>query len=76
MCSRPAAVSVAIECPECGKKINPVMGNLPKECPFCETPLENASVAGAPGTPAPPVPAPKAQAGSADSLDTVAREDR
>ena len=65
MCFRPAAVSVAIECPECGKKI-----------PFCETPLENASVAGAPGTPAPPVPAPKAQAGSVDSLDTVAREDR
>ena len=76
MCFRPAAVSVAIECPECGKKINPVMGNLPKEAPFCEPPMQNASVAGAPGTPAPPVPAPKAQAGSVDSLDTVAREDR
>ena len=38
MCFRPAVVSVAIECPECGKKINPVMGNLPKECPFCDAP--------------------------------------
>lgn len=76
MCFRPAAVSVAIECPECGKKINPVMGNLPKECPFCETPLENASVAGAPALLPLRVPAPKAQAGSVDSHDTVAREDR
>ena len=71
MCFRPAVVSVAIECPECGKKINPVMGNLPKECPAAPP-----SVAGALGPPAPPVPAPKAQAGSADSHETVAREDR
>ena len=28
---------MSIECPECGKKINEVLGQLPDECPFCET---------------------------------------
>lgn len=46
MCFRPAATGVQfVECSQCGKKVNVVMGNLPKICPFCDAdlpPLEEA----------------------------------
>ena len=60
MCFRPADVSEKITCPNCGEKINPVMGNIPKVCPFCEQEIDMSKVeaaapqAAAPGTPAAP----------------------
>ena len=35
MCFRPAGVDQSIECPECGKKVNAVLGVFPDSCPFC-----------------------------------------
>lgn len=37
MCFRPAAVSKFVMCPNCGKKVNEVLGSIPNTCPFCET---------------------------------------
>lgn len=69
MCFRPAEVAVSVECSGCGRKINPVNGNYPDSCPFCDLPLggiEGASgsdaipASGMPASPAPSVPtAPK-----------------
>lgn len=44
MCFRPAIVEAAFFCPECSKKINPIMGQLPKECPFCNADISVAAV--------------------------------
>ena len=65
MCFRPSGVTEQITCPSCGKKINPVMGNVPKICPFCEAeissavPAASAPAGGAatPSTPGAPKPA-------------------
>lgn len=35
MCFRPTQIARPIECPQCGKKIAPLNGMLPKKCPFC-----------------------------------------
>ena len=67
MCFRPATAEAAFVCPECGKKVNPIMGNLPDTCPFCDADISNAksatsaapSAPKAPGAPAAPS-APKA----------------
>ena len=37
MCFRPATVALSLTCPNCGKKVNEVLGSIPDECPFCET---------------------------------------
>lgn len=69
MCFRPAETgATAVICPECGKKVRPAQGQLPKNCPFCKGSLEGAEPAplptGAPVPGAPTVPgapsAPKA----------------
>jgi hypothetical protein len=76
MCFRPAGADQSIDCPQCGKQINAIMGVFPPECPFCGLDTEKAqamlaeqggvmgvsAVAGMPGTPkAPGMPkAPKA----------------
>ncbi|RDB59300.1 hypothetical protein C1878_15475 [Gordonibacter sp. 28C] len=58
MCFRPAAIETSIECPNCGKKINPVMGNVPNECPFCSIMLSASdatpAIPGVPSTPKAP----------------------
>lgn len=54
MCFRPATAETAFICPECGKKINPIMGNLPDTCPFCEADISNAKNATTPGAPSTP----------------------
>ncbi len=36
MCFRPPGAEPSIECPECGKKITAVMGNISPICPFCD----------------------------------------
>lgn len=60
MCFRPAEISSKAICPDCGKKINPVAGVLPKKCPFCgsEGPFEMEDIASA----APEMAAPAAPA--------------
>lgn len=62
MCFRPAEVASSVTCLECGKKINPVNGNFPVSCPFCESPLGGIGVGNTPGAPdpapGPPVAAP------------------
>lgn len=63
MCFRPAEVGVGpVECPSCGKRVNPTNGVLPKKCPFCKTEMDTVSEPGAPAAPAAPVApaAPKA----------------
>ena len=59
MCFRPAEISAKAECPDCGKKINPVAGVLPKKCPFCggEGPFEIQDQVSAPSSPASGAPA-------------------
>lgn len=50
MCFRPSTVEQSVTCPECGKKINAVMGQVPVECPFCEadiSALANVAMANA-----------------------------
>lgn len=56
MCFRPpSAESNSIQCPECGKKVNVVMGSVPNVCPFCEADLsawaDSINAAGNPGMP-------------------------
>ena len=74
MCFRPATASVSVNCPECGKKINEVMGTIPNVCPFCEADLKETIASkrlelqtapvqppiSLPSPPHPPVAAPKA----------------
>ena len=67
MCFRPGEVAVPVNCPSCGKKINPVAGNYPPFCPWCDAELDEDSLraanpgvgAAAPGQPSAPG-APKA----------------
>lgn len=69
MCFRPAETgALPVICPECGKKVRPAQGQMPKNCPFCKSSLEGAVMAEpagavptavAPATPGAPV-APKA----------------
>lgn len=54
MCFRPSIVEAAFECPECGKKINPIMGQLPDTCPFCEADISEQAAAAVAGTEAAP----------------------
>lgn len=55
MCFRPAITETPFECPECGKRINPIMGQLPNTCPFCEKDIsEEAAKAMALSIGAPP----------------------
>lgn len=66
MCFRPATAEAAFVCPNCGKNINPILGNLPDNCPFCEaelpkddalnpqTPSGASAAPGAPSTPGAP----------------------
>ena len=61
MCFRPAGVNeVPIECPVCGKRVNPTNGVYPSKCPFCKTvfpDLASSPSLGKPGAPsAPSVP--------------------
>lgn len=66
MCFRPAEAggNGPVLCPECGKRINRVNGELPSKCPFCKCStegfedLEPAPMPGAPAAPAAPA-APK-----------------
>lgn len=37
MCFRPPGAEQSINCPECGKKITAVMGNIAPVCPFCNS---------------------------------------
>ena len=70
MCFRPAGVDQSIDCPNCGKRVNAVLGVFPDECPFCGAKVESGGAAGgpspvppaAPGAPMPPAApgAPKA----------------
>lgn len=39
MCFRPATAAVFVNCPNCDKKVNEVMGTFPDVCPFCEADL-------------------------------------
>lgn len=43
MCFRPAIAEKPFECPECGKRINPIMGQIPTTCPFCESDITEAA---------------------------------
>jgi len=59
MCFRPAGVDQSIDCPQCGKQINAILGVFPSECPFCGLDTEKAQVliaeqGGAPGAPQAP----------------------
>lgn len=54
MCFRPSIVEAAFECPHCGKKINPVMGQLPETCPFCDQDISQQAAAAVAGTAAAP----------------------
>ena len=57
MCFRPAGVDQFIECPECGKQVNAVLGVFPDNCPFCGAKVDAATAtSGAPGVVAPGVP--------------------
>ena len=47
MCFRPSIVEKPFECPECGKRLNPVLGQLPKVCPFCDSDIHEAAEAAA-----------------------------
>lgn len=55
MCFRPATVQANLVCPECGKKVNAVLGTYPDTCPFCETNLNEAiqKLQRSPDSPAP-----------------------
>lgn len=60
MCFRPASVSLSVTCPNCGKKVNEVLGSIPNECPFCETDITELAaetMAGADQTTAAPTSA-------------------
>ncbi len=65
MCFRPADAGQSMDCPECGKKINAIMGNWPLNCPFCNLDLTKITAgmkegaAAAPAAPSAPG-APKA----------------
>ena len=74
MCFRPAAVGegpVPIICSNCGKRVNPVAGELPSKCPFCKTEIDPdecepiyLGMLGTPGAPgAPGVPSAPAAPG-------------
>jgi len=66
MCFRPADAGQSLECPECGKKVNAIMGNWPLNCPFCDIELADAIAALEGGAaPAPAAPAPAAPAAPA-----------
>lgn len=45
MCFRPAIAEASFMCPNCDKKINPIMGQLPKNCPFCEADISREAEA-------------------------------
>ena len=64
MCFRPGEVAVPVNCPECGKKVNPVSGTFPPFCPWCDAELTeealraaNPDLAAAAGGGAPAAPA-------------------
>lgn len=59
MCFRPAGAEQSIECPECGKKITAVMGNISPICPFCEADIRSF-VEQATNKKTPPIPSPQA----------------
>ena len=42
MCFRPAEAggNGPVQCPNCGKRINRVNGELPSKCPFCKSSTE------------------------------------
>lgn len=68
MCFRPSSVESSANCPNCGQKINAVMGIFPQTCPYCDADLTelaaantdtsggltSAFVPGAPGAPSAP----------------------
>ena len=61
MCFRPAGLDQSADCPNCGKRVNAVLGVFPDECPFCGAKVEtgnNSSASpappSAPGAPNPP----------------------
>ena len=68
MCFRPADAGQSLTCPECGKKVNAIMGNWPPNCPFCNLDLaevtanlgSDAPAPASPGAPQPPAAAPGA----------------
>lgn len=67
MCFRPADVGgpTGIDCPECGKHIQPIGGVMLPTCPFCDTDLTAAiEAATSPAAPAPGVPAAPAAPGA------------
>ena len=60
MCFRPADVTQAQVCPNCGKKLPMKEGLKLKKCPFCKSPLgDEVTTIGGPSAPAAPG-APKA----------------
>lgn len=59
MCFRPAGADLSIDCPQCGKQVNAIMGVFPPECPFCGLNTDEAQKiiaekGGIPAIPAPP----------------------
>lgn len=62
MCFRPAGIDQFIECPECRKQVNAVLGVFPDSCPFCGTKVDAATAtSGMPKAAAPDMPSmPKA----------------
>lgn len=60
MCFRPPGAEPSLNCPECGKKVNAVLGNFPPVCPFCNADISDAiaeakeKAAAGPGTPQAP----------------------
>lgn len=45
MCFRPSEVESSASCPNCGQKINAVMGIFPQICPFCDEDLTELAAA-------------------------------
>lgn len=45
MCFRPPGIEQSIKCPDCGKKVGAVMGQIPEICPFCEANLKDVIAA-------------------------------
>jgi hypothetical protein len=66
MCFRPGDTAIPVNCPSCGKAINPVAGQYPPFCPWCDETLSEAALraanpdvaaalgGGAPGAPSAP----------------------
>lgn len=63
MCFRPAEADAGVhpvKCANCGKRVFPTEGLLPKKCPFCKEELVEAADSAAPALGAPGVPTPGA----------------